>query len=313
MEDILHSIKDHAIGLNCGIWDYSASIIAKFGNSADCVIPDRNKYVNMSTKFLSSYMRLVIEVCHRRGALATGGMAAKVLPPGKKTNKPNDVIQQIKVAKEIEIRYGVDGFLVYDMRVIEDVVELWNRLCKSDNQLTKQLDVSDITPSTLIDIPKGGVTMDGLRQNISVALLFIYHWLSGSGIFFYNGSVEDSATAEISRSQLWQWIRFSVRIESESRVDKLKWNFPFQAPIETEDGTFVTRQLVYKLLDNIIGELRKTMCRSIPDIKRLTSSKFILLEIVTSKFYIEYITTFLNDNHKFRALHNKNDGLEAKL
>lgn len=222
MEDILHSIKDHAIGLNCGIWDYSASIIAKFGNSADCVIPDRNKYVNMSTKFLSSYMRLVIEVCHRRGALATGGMAAKVLPPGKKTNKPNDVIQQIKVAKEIEIRYGVDGFLVYDMRVIEDVVELWNRLCKSDNQLTKQLDVSDITPSTLIDIPKGGVTMDGLRQNISVALLFIYHWLSGSGIFFYNGSVEDSATAEISRSQLWQWIRFSVRIESESRVDKLK-------------------------------------------------------------------------------------------
>lgn len=72
MEDILHSIKDHAIGLNCGIWDYSASIIAKFGNSADFVIPDRNKYVNMSTKFLSSYMRLVIEICHRRGALATG-------------------------------------------------------------------------------------------------------------------------------------------------------------------------------------------------------------------------------------------------
>lgn len=75
IEDILYAIKDHAIGLNCGIWDYSASIIAKFGNSADCVIPDRNKYVNMSTKFLSSYMRLVIEVCHRRGALATGGMS----------------------------------------------------------------------------------------------------------------------------------------------------------------------------------------------------------------------------------------------
>lgn len=76
MEDILHSIKDHAIGLNCGIWDYSASIIAKFGDSPNCVIPDRNKYVNMSTKFLSSYMRLVIEVCHRRGALATGGMTS---------------------------------------------------------------------------------------------------------------------------------------------------------------------------------------------------------------------------------------------
>lgn len=79
MEDILHSIKDHAIGLNCGIWDYSASIISKFGNSADFVIPDRNKYVNMSTKFLSSYMRLVIEVCHRRGALATGGNDCRML------------------------------------------------------------------------------------------------------------------------------------------------------------------------------------------------------------------------------------------
>lgn len=86
-----------------------------------------------------------------------------------------------------------------------------------------------------------------------------------------------------------------------------------QAPIETKENMFVTRQLVYKTLDNVIGELRKTMCRSIPDMKRLTSAKFILLEIITSKFYIEYITTFLNDNHKFRALHNKNDGLESKL
>ncbi len=138
-------------------------------------------------------------------------MAAKVLPPGKKSNKSNDpIIQQIKVAKEVEIRCGVDGFLIYDMRAIEDVVELWHRLCKSDNQLEKKLDVSDIQPSTLLDIPKGRVTMDGLRQNISVALLFIYHWLSGSGIFFFSGAVEDSATAEISRSQLWQWIRFSV-------------------------------------------------------------------------------------------------------
>lgn len=137
-------------------------------------------------------------------------MAAKVLPPGKKSNKSNDIIQQIKFAKEVEIRCGVDGFLIYDMRITEDIIELWHRLCKGENQLDKQLDVSDIGPYTLLDIPKGGVTMDGLRQNISVALLFIYHWLSGSGIFHFNGSVEDSATAEISRSQLWQWIRFSV-------------------------------------------------------------------------------------------------------
>lgn len=86
MEDILHSIKEHAIGLNCGIWDYSASIIAKFGDRSDFMIPDRNKYVNMGQPFLKNYMKLLIHICHKRGALATGGMAAKILPSGKGSN-----------------------------------------------------------------------------------------------------------------------------------------------------------------------------------------------------------------------------------
>lgn len=213
MEDILYSIRDHAIGLNCGIWDYAASIISKFGDNPNCLIPDRNKYVNMSQPFLEKYMRLVINTCHRRGALATGGMAAQMLPPGKSDQQTvSKIIDFVKNGKRIEILKGADGFMVHDIRLVQPMIDLWKDHCTSDNQMNVIPDISDIQPECLIKIPKGGVTFNCLRHNITVALLFIYHWLSGSGIFFYNGAVEDSATAEISRSQLWQWIRHSVNI-----------------------------------------------------------------------------------------------------
>lgn len=101
--------------------------------------------------------------------------------------------------------------MVHDLRLVIHMKKLWTETCGSaDNQLNKMPIISDISESTLLEIPKGGVTIDGLRHNISVALLFIYHWLSGMGVFYFKGAVEDSATAEISRSQLWQWIRFNV-------------------------------------------------------------------------------------------------------
>lgn len=125
-------------------------------------------------------------------------------------------------------------------------------------------------------------------------MLFIYHWLTGSGIFFLNGAVEDSATAEISRSQLWQWIRMG-------------------APIEDKEGTIVTRRLVYQMLDQTISTAYRAWCITPPDRKRLLSSKYMLLDIISSRNYIEFLTTHLNDSHKFRTLHNKNDGLMAKL
>lgn len=164
MEDILYSIKEHAIGLNCGIWDYSASIIAKFGNNRKYLLPDRNKYVNMSMTFLSAYMKLLINVCHRRGALATGGMAAQILPPGKGTcQKSLEIIELVKNAKRKEIEAGIDGFMVYDMRIVPHINELWMKLCSNINQLHRIPNVDDINEFTLIDIPKGGVTIDGLR------------------------------------------------------------------------------------------------------------------------------------------------------
>lgn len=167
MELILYSIRDHIIGLNCGIWDYSASIIAKFGNSQEFLIPDRNKYVNVSKKFLSAYMRLVIAVSHKHGALATGGMAAKILPAGKENvvnARKSEIIKQVYDAKKAEIEMGVDGFMVHDIRLVSHMNQLWQETCgTAENQLALQPNISDINEKILLEIPKGGVTIDGLR------------------------------------------------------------------------------------------------------------------------------------------------------
>ncbi|XP_035905818.1 malate synthase-like isoform X2 [Anopheles stephensi] len=295
MEDILYAIKEHAIGLNCGIWDYCASIIAKFGWRKEFLLPDRNKYVNMGQPFLRNYMRLLINVCHRRGALATGGMAAKILPRGKeKSNFDDEIIESVKLTKSVEIDAGVDGFMIYDLRMVDAINELWEGKTHGDNQLNILPNINHVTADSLLQIPKGGVTIDGLNNNIRVALLFIYHWLTGSGVFFLNGSVEDSATAEISRSQLWQWIRMG-------------------AVLEDRENAIVTRQLVYQMMDKIISSAYRAWCITPADRKRLLSAKYMLLDVISSRHYIEYITTHLNDSHKFRTLHNKNDGLMAKL
>lgn len=167
MEQILYSIRDHIIGLNCGIWDYSASIISKFGNNREFLIPDRNKYVNVSKLFLSAYMRLVINTCHKRNALATGGMAALVLPSGKENTmnkRINEIIEKVYNGKKAEIEMGVDGFMVHDIRLVPHMNKLWLDKCgTADNQMKIVPNVDDISERTLLEIPQGGVTIDGLR------------------------------------------------------------------------------------------------------------------------------------------------------
>lgn len=164
MDDILFSIRDHTIGLNCGIWDYSASIIAKFGNHPRFLLPDRNKYVNVTKIFLSAYMRLVVATCHRRKALATGGMAAQLLPPNDATSAVAlAVVQKVCDAKRREILFGVDGFMVHDIRIVTHIKKLWAELCPAENQMHIIPATDDINDQVLLDLPTGGVTIDGLR------------------------------------------------------------------------------------------------------------------------------------------------------
>ncbi|KAM3613346.1 uncharacterized protein V6R79_024529 [Siganus canaliculatus] len=278
MEEILYELRDHSIGLNCGIWDYSASFVSKFGHRPAFLLPDRSKYVNMEKHFLRSYMDLLVQTCHRRGALATGGMAAVLLPQDPSSDAYKMVLAAITKRKLLEIKAGVDGFMVYDLSLIEPMQKLFKYYTKGDNQLQQLRDDVILTPKDLLSMPSGGVTLYGLKYNIAVGVLFINAWLSGKGHFFYRSQVEDSATAEISRSQVWQWIYHQTKLEDDDRV--------------------VTRRLVADLTDEALMELG-TACHSVRAKQRLHTAADMFLEVVQKRDFPEFITTYLNQDHTF--------------
>ncbi|ELU08087.1 hypothetical protein CAPTEDRAFT_90017, partial [Capitella teleta] len=274
MEEILYELKEHSVGLNCGIWDYSASFVNKFGHRSEFVLPDRSKYVSMEKHFLSSYMDLVVQTCHRRGAHATGGMAAALLPPAKGGQEARDnVLQKAALGKLREIKAGVDGFMVYDIGMLSTMQEMFKRFTHSPNQLHVTRDDARITAADLLVMPSGGVTLTGLRHNVSVGIMFIFSWFKGRGHYFLNGAVEDSATAEISRSQVWQWIRHCRPLEDDKRT--------------------VTSSFVQSLSENFVKQ--KSQELSAEDRKTLETSAAIFLQIVTKRNFPEFITTYLSE------------------
>uniref|UniRef100_A0A671R820 malate synthase n=1 Tax=Sinocyclocheilus anshuiensis TaxID=1608454 RepID=A0A671R820_9TELE len=293
MEEILYELKEHSAGLNCGIWDYSASFVNKFGHRADFLLPDRSKYVDMEKRFLHSYMDLLVQTCHRRGALATGGMAALLLPGDKESDLYKTALRTVTRLKLLEIKAGVDGFMVYDMDLIEPMQKLFQLHSHGQNQLLQLREDITVTPEDLLIMPAGGVTQYGLRYNIAVGVLFIEAWLSGRGNFFYLGKVEDSATAEISRSQVWQWIRHQVRLE--------------------DDGTVVTRALVSSLVEELT--LRNTDLFSIStlfrDKQRLMTAVSMFLEIVQKNDFPEFLTTYLNLDHTFLSSQSQHENRQT--
>ncbi|XP_062856649.1 malate synthase-like [Trichomycterus rosablanca] len=280
MEEILYELREHSAGLNCGIWDYSASFVNKFGHRTDFLLPDRSKYVNMEKHFLRSYMDLLVQTCHRRGALATGGMAALLLPKDKGSPFYRTVVNTVTRLKLLEIKAGVDGFMVYDMDLIEPMQKLFQLQCKGQNQLQVLRSDLIVTQEDLLTMPAGGVTFEGLKHNIAVGVLFIEAWLSGRGHFIYKGQVEDSATAEISRSQVWQWIRHQVNLEDDRRT--------------------VTRGLVSNLTQGMMGDLRAAMsCQTQRDEERLSTAVSMFLELVQKNDFPEFLTTYLYLDHTF--------------
>lgn len=280
MEEILYELKDHSAGLNCGIWDYSASFVNKFGHRHEFLLPDRSKYVNMEKLFLKSYMDLLVQTCHRRGALATGGMAALLLPSDRDSDDCQRVLATVTRLKLFEINAGVDGFMVYDLDLVEPMQKLFKEYTKGPNQLSHLREGVIVTPKDLLTMPSGGVTLYGLKYNIAVGILFIDAWLKGQGHYYYRGQVEDSATAEISRSQVWQWIRHEAKLEDDNRT--------------------VTRQLVHSLARDMEAELQKDFQYATKREKvRLQTATEMFLEIVQKRDFPEFITTYLNLDHTF--------------
>uniref|UniRef100_A0A3P9KGL9 malate synthase n=1 Tax=Oryzias latipes TaxID=8090 RepID=A0A3P9KGL9_ORYLA len=278
MDEILFELREHSAGLNCGIWDYSASFVNKFGHRRTFLLPDRSKYVNMEKHFLRSYMDLLVKTCHQRGALATGGMAAALLPQDLLSGPHKDVLAAVRRLKLLEIHAGVDGFMVYDLNLVGPMQELFQIHTEGKNQLHVLREDVCVTAEDLLCMPAGGVTLYGLKHNISVGILFINAWLSGKGHFFYRGQVEDSATAEISRSQVWQWIRHQTWLEDGSRV--------------------VNRRLVKELIQELQVEL-SAVCHSVRSKQRLNTAADMFLEVVLQRNFPEFLTSYLNQDHTF--------------
>jgi len=217
MDEILYELRDHSSGLNCGRWDYIFSFIKKFASDPKAVLPDRAQ-VTMTTHFLRSYSKLLIRTCHRRNIHAMGGMAAFI--PIKNDPAANEkAIAQVRADKEREAGDGHDGTWVAHPGLVPVAMEIFDRLMPAPNQIEKKLADFHATAADLLQVPTGEITEAGLRQNIAVGLGYLEAWLRGTGCVPLFNLMEDAATAEISRAQLWQWIHQNSHLKDGRRID----------------------------------------------------------------------------------------------
>jgi malate synthase len=205
MDEILYELRDHSAGLNCGRWDYIFSCIKKFSKQPDFILPDRG-LVTMTTHFMRSYSLLAIKTCHRRGIHAVGGMSAFI--PVRGDPEANEkAFAQVRADKEREATDGHDGTWVAHPGLVPVALEVFDRVMPQPNQIDRQRDDVNVAAADLLKWAEGPITEPGLRQNISVGIQYIEAWLGGQGAVPIFNLMEDAATAEISRSQVWQWIR----------------------------------------------------------------------------------------------------------
>jgi len=225
MDEILYELKDHSAGLNCGRWDYIFSFIKKFRNRSDCVLPDRAR-VTMDRHFLKSYVDLLIQTCHRRRAHAMGGMAAQI--PIKHDPAANEAaLEKVRQDKLREVRAGHDGTWVAHPGLVPVAAQVFDASMPGPNQLHVARDDVRVTAADMLTVPDGEITETGLRTNVDIGIQYLESWLRGVGCVPIYNLMEDAATAEISRSQVWQWVRHGARLS---------------------DGRAVTRDLVESII-----------------------------------------------------------------
>ena len=215
IDEILYELREHIVGLNCGRWDYIFSFIKKFQEYPEFTLPDRHQ-VTMATHFLRSYSQLVIKTCHRRGALAIGGMAAQI--PIKGDPEANEAaLAKVRADKEREAGDGHDGTWVAHPGLVPVAMEIFDRHMPAPNQLDKLREDVHVTAADLLRMPEGEITEAGLRSNISVGIQYMAAWLGGNGCVPLYNLMEDAATAEIARAQIWQWIKHPQGVLDDGR------------------------------------------------------------------------------------------------
>jgi malate synthase len=270
MEEFLYELRDHSYGLNAGRWDYIFSMIKTFADRPEFVLPDRTD-VRMTVPFMRSYTELLVATCHRRGAFAMGGMAALI--PSRKDPEANErAIAAVREDKAREAAAGFDGTWVAHPDVVGVAKTAFDEvLGERANQIDRQRPEVSVTPAQLLDAAAtpGAITEAGLRANLNVAFQYISFWLGGRGAAGINNLMEDAATAEISRSQVWHWIRHGAKLA---------------------DGRVVTRELAGQLLDEETARIRaevgeETWIRGRPD-----ETRAVLEHVAFGEALAEFLT-----------------------
>jgi malate synthase len=234
MDEILHELREHSSGLNCGRWDYIFSFIKKFANDRSCVMPDRARLV-MTESFLRSYSLLLIKTCHRRGAHAMGGMAAQI-PIKDDEARNRAAIAKVEADKRREASDGHDGTWVAHPGLVATARAIFDAAMPGPNQIARTLEDVHVTAEHLLRVPKGPITADGLALNVRVGVQYLAAWLAGQGCVPLYDLMEDAATAEISRAQIWQWIQHRAVLD---------------------DGRVISAELLDEVLSTELAEIER--------------------------------------------------------
>ncbi len=267
MDEILYELREHSSGLNCGRWDYIFSFIKKFANDPSMVLPDRAR-VTMTTHFLRSYSKLLIKTCHRREVHAMGGMAAYI--PNKNDAAANQMaMEQVRADKEREVGDGHDGTWVAHPGLVPLAKEVFDRHMPQPNQIARKLEGLSVTPAELLTPPKDLITEAGLRQNVAVGIGYLESWLRGTGCVPLFNLMEDAATAEISRAQLWQWIHHHAKLE---------------------DGRTVTFELCAKTIDEELAKFEKSVGEQQFRSGKYREAAQLLRDLIGPPQFVEFLT-----------------------
>ena len=267
MHEILHALKDYAVGLNCGRWDYIFSTIKKFHARPECVMPDRTQ-ITMNVPFLKAYYELLIQTCHKRGAFAMGGMSAFI--PVKGDEAANEkAFAAVRADKEREAGAGHDGTWVAHPGLIPVAMEVFDRLMPEKNQRSKLREDVKVSAADLVAVPTGTITEAGVRNSISVAIQYTAQWLNGNGCVPLFNLMEDAATAEISRSQLWQWVHHGA---------------------STVEGHPIIEELVASWADQEMDKLREQIGEKAFAAAPYDRAKQLVLKLTFDNNYVEFLT-----------------------
>lgn len=255
IDEILYELKEHSSGLNCGRWDYIFSFIKKFRNLPEFIIPDRDQ-VTMTSPFMTAYSKRVIEICHKRNVHAIGGMAAQI-PIKNDEQANNTAFEKVKADKEREVKNGHDGTWVAHPALVSVAKDIFDEYMPSANQIDKKVDYQ-IKESDLLEIPKGEISEKGVRKNINVGILYLESWLMGVGAAAIYNLMEDAATAEISRTQIWQWLKNEAILIDDrilTREMVLQWEKEEMDTIEKYVGEERFKNGKFNLAKELFNEL----------------------------------------------------------